>query len=86
MAFTPNLNSSRLASILLPMREPDFRVSKGNIGLDSLSKPARMYQGLDHFYINTDRNSRTESFSFGNCHTLNLQEPGKLNCEKVMLF
>jgi hypothetical protein len=25
MAFTPNLNSSRLASILLPMREPHFR-------------------------------------------------------------
>jgi hypothetical protein len=35
MAFTPNLNSSGLASILLPMREPDFRVCKGNIGLDS---------------------------------------------------
>jgi hypothetical protein len=40
MAFTPNLNSSGLASILLPMREPDFRACKGNIGLDSWSKPA----------------------------------------------
>jgi hypothetical protein len=40
MAFTPNLNSSGLASILLLMRESDFRVCKGNIGLDSWSKPA----------------------------------------------